>query len=230
VGGALMDIHKPKPIHNWREFLKEVGTIVLGVCIALGAEQAVEWWHWQGEVQAARRSLRSEMTSIAEFYNSRVALSSCLSQRLDAAAALIADAAAGRRVDVADMPFNGSGRLLSDSEWQSERASQVLTHFPRQELALMGRFYAQVTDMRGWVRDETTAWTHLALLQDAAQKLGSGDLTELRVNFHLARRYYNAITGNASQQLVVAAQLGLAPEKLSPDRIAKICHPVARKY
>ena len=22
-----MEIHKPKPIHNWREFLKEVGTI-----------------------------------------------------------------------------------------------------------------------------------------------------------------------------------------------------------
>ena len=34
-----MEIHKPKPIHNWRDFLKEVGTIVLGVCVALGAEQ-----------------------------------------------------------------------------------------------------------------------------------------------------------------------------------------------
>jgi hypothetical protein len=30
-----MDLHKPKPIHNWREFLKEVGTIVLGVGIGL---------------------------------------------------------------------------------------------------------------------------------------------------------------------------------------------------
>jgi len=36
-----MEIHKPKPIHNWREFLKEVGIIVLGVGIALAAEQAV---------------------------------------------------------------------------------------------------------------------------------------------------------------------------------------------
>ena len=33
-----MDIPKPKPIHNWRDFLKEVGIIVLGVCIALSAE------------------------------------------------------------------------------------------------------------------------------------------------------------------------------------------------
>ena len=36
-----MDIHKPKPIRNWREFLKEVGIIVLGVSIALAGEQAV---------------------------------------------------------------------------------------------------------------------------------------------------------------------------------------------
>lgn len=37
-----MDIHKPKPIHNWREFLSEIGVIVLGVLIALGAEQSIE--------------------------------------------------------------------------------------------------------------------------------------------------------------------------------------------
>jgi hypothetical protein len=30
-----MDIHKPKPIHNWREFLKEYAIIVLGVLTAL---------------------------------------------------------------------------------------------------------------------------------------------------------------------------------------------------
>ena len=26
-----MDVHKPKPWHGWREFLKEYGIIVLGV-------------------------------------------------------------------------------------------------------------------------------------------------------------------------------------------------------
>jgi homoserine O-acetyltransferase len=30
-----MEIHDPKPVHNWRDFLKEIGTIVIGVCIAL---------------------------------------------------------------------------------------------------------------------------------------------------------------------------------------------------
>jgi homoserine O-acetyltransferase len=30
-----MEIHKLKPVHNWRDFIKEIGTIVIGVCIAL---------------------------------------------------------------------------------------------------------------------------------------------------------------------------------------------------
>jgi hypothetical protein len=30
-----MDIHKPKPIHGWRALFKEVGTIVIGICITL---------------------------------------------------------------------------------------------------------------------------------------------------------------------------------------------------
>ena len=34
-----MDIHKPKPWHGWREFLKVYATIVIGVLTALAAEQ-----------------------------------------------------------------------------------------------------------------------------------------------------------------------------------------------
>ena len=42
-----MHIHLPKPLHGWREFLGEVGIIVIGVLIALGAEQVIEDIRWQ---------------------------------------------------------------------------------------------------------------------------------------------------------------------------------------
>ena len=36
-----MEVHHNRhPVRGWRDFLKEVGIIVLGVLIALGAEQA----------------------------------------------------------------------------------------------------------------------------------------------------------------------------------------------
>ena len=37
-----MRIQLPKPMHGWRAFVGEVGVIVLGVLLALGAQQAVE--------------------------------------------------------------------------------------------------------------------------------------------------------------------------------------------
>jgi drug/metabolite transporter (DMT)-like permease len=36
-----MHFRLPKPLHGWREFAGEVGIIVIGVLIALGAEQFV---------------------------------------------------------------------------------------------------------------------------------------------------------------------------------------------
>lgn len=36
-----MHFHLPKPLHGWRQFVGEVGIIVLGILIALGAEQLV---------------------------------------------------------------------------------------------------------------------------------------------------------------------------------------------
>ena len=36
-----MDIHKPHAAKNWREFAVEIGTIVVGILIALGLEQVI---------------------------------------------------------------------------------------------------------------------------------------------------------------------------------------------
>ena len=38
-----MEIHKPKPVHSWRELLTELGIVVLGICIAISLEQFVEY-------------------------------------------------------------------------------------------------------------------------------------------------------------------------------------------
>ncbi len=54
-----MDIHKPKPWHGLREFLKEYAIIVVGVLTALGAEQAVEVIHRHEAVAEARRALNA---------------------------------------------------------------------------------------------------------------------------------------------------------------------------
>src|SRR5437868_6843964 len=56
-----MHFHLPKPLHGWREFAGEVGIIVVGVLVALAAEQVVETLHWQERARHARQSLAGEL-------------------------------------------------------------------------------------------------------------------------------------------------------------------------
>ena len=58
-----MDIHKPRAAHSWREFAIEIGTIVCGIVIAIGLEQAVEWLHHEGELRETREALTKEQTT-----------------------------------------------------------------------------------------------------------------------------------------------------------------------
>jgi len=55
-----MHFHLPKPLHGWREFTGEVGIIVLGVLIALGAEQTVEGLHHRSQVHETLEKLHAE--------------------------------------------------------------------------------------------------------------------------------------------------------------------------
>jgi len=59
-----MEIHKPKPVHNWREFFSEISVVVLGIAIALAGEQIVEAVHRNLEVSALRLDLHTESQQI----------------------------------------------------------------------------------------------------------------------------------------------------------------------
>jgi hypothetical protein len=58
-----MDIHKPKPIHGWKDLLKEVGVIVIGVLIALSAEQVVQALDWREKIHRADIAMRDEIAA-----------------------------------------------------------------------------------------------------------------------------------------------------------------------
>src|SRR5512142_2184012 len=78
-----MHIHLPKPLHGWREFAGEVGIIVIGVLIALGAEQMVESWQWREKVGRAEAAMRLELAQDdgPQAYG-RLAIGTCLDQQI----------------------------------------------------------------------------------------------------------------------------------------------------
>ena len=84
-----MDIHKPKPWHGLREFLKEYLIIVIGVLTALGAEQLVAWLHGRGQAQEAREAVRTEIAANLGALEWRRSEGACIDRRLKEIAAVL---------------------------------------------------------------------------------------------------------------------------------------------
>src|ERR1700728_554717 len=62
-GESFMDVDPPESgIHSWRDFFVHMGTIVLGLLIAIGLEQSVEKLHHLDERHQLEADLRDEGT------------------------------------------------------------------------------------------------------------------------------------------------------------------------
>ena len=115
-----MHVRVPKPLHGWRAFVGEVGIIVLGVLIALGAGQVVQTIHDRQEVADLRAALRAELADDRARWESIRASDRCTERRLDALGHWLASAPRGVRLIDAYHPFLWN---MHASAWDSGKAS-----------------------------------------------------------------------------------------------------------
>ena len=161
-----MDIHKPRPWHGWREFLKELGTIALGVSIALAAEQAVEKWRDHRQHLEAREAMNSEIYANQSLMQARSKNADCNSRRLDEIVALLGKAKNHQSFAAPSwigMPI--SVRLEFDSEAEISRSGL----FSPEEQRVYGVIYSY---MRAYDLDQDRqrqAWSKLEPLQGEVQ-------------------------------------------------------------
>jgi len=125
-----MHFHLPKPLHGWRELLGEVGIIVIGVLIALGAEQVVDDIRWHQKVAVVRNSLMEELGNDRGRWQADMAEVPCL---LDNIGKLDRWARSGGSDNVTAASgelSNGGFFWMHSANWQLATASQTLDHFP----------------------------------------------------------------------------------------------------
>ena len=58
----MLDVHPPHaPTHNWKDFFIHIATIVVGLLIAVGLEQGVEYLHHRHQLHRLEESLAEEI-------------------------------------------------------------------------------------------------------------------------------------------------------------------------
>lgn len=173
-----MHVHLPKPLHGWREFTGEVGIIVLGVLIALGAEQVLENMHWRHQLELERGALNSEVVSNLDAVQARMVLEPCVRSRLrELAQVLTADPGQiPRLIGSVGGPLPVGG---AKGAWNIAVSSAALSHMPLEEQLNYSGAFSNYENWDAIRRDERTAWVHLNVL-DRETRLSEADWAGLR--------------------------------------------------
>ena len=87
------------PSMGWRAFWSEILIVVIGVVIALAANEAVENWNWRNKVADGEARLREDTANVFEWSAERYATGPCIDAQLAALIARVMDS--GERLDPA---------------------------------------------------------------------------------------------------------------------------------
>jgi hypothetical protein len=142
-------------------FVGEVGIIVLGVLIALGAEQLVQWVHGREDVAQLRAALKGELADDRARWEYMSGADRCTLQRLDALTGWVATAPSDARLLDAYpiVPLN-----LHSSAWDIAKTSAATGRMPLRERLIYASLYAALENWRELLRNEVTNTQTLAAL------------------------------------------------------------------
>ena len=135
-----MRLKLPKPSHGWRDFAGEVGVIVLGVLIALGAQQIVDMWQWRQKVTVVRQSIMAELGNNRARWEENLTAVRCAMQEIET---LDAWAAAPPGPSPPDINMIAGGRVFSthSANWTLATNSLTMDHFPMREQLAFASLY-----------------------------------------------------------------------------------------
>jgi len=135
----------PKPWDDWRNDARELAIVVVGVLIALLAQQVVQGWEWKDKVAAAERAMKHEMLwdNGPQLYQ-RAVMHPCAVQRLDAIRDAVEHGAPRAQI-----------RALIDSYWvqyfsydsiahDAANGSDVASHMRAKTMDLYAIVYTQM--------------------------------------------------------------------------------------
>jgi hypothetical protein len=229
-----MHIHLPKPLHGWREFVGEVGIIVIGVLIALGAEQAVETWHHREVVRRGEDALRDNFARFVKFKAAIDQEAPCMAARAAELRAIIDQSAELHRLpEVGPIPQPYPLPWQIDT-WDAMVASGAAPYLPRDRAILYSRIAMSGVDLYEDATKEWEEWGALRSLAGPARPFG--DAEEAKVRDTLARAVHQAAlvrfiaahtvdrirdTGLLDNAAIAAAAAGG-----HNDFIAAMCRPI----
>lgn len=213
-----MDIHKPKPWHGAREFLKEYAIIVVGVLTALAGEQIVVAVDRHEQVEQARAALKVEVAHDVAGAALGIRNDACLGKVLT-----LWEAYATGGLKPALVVGNTGG--LAFTTWEVARSGAV-ANMPLDERVAFANFYSEVVNQVSLVevqRDFTRRLSGYARLP----KLSPQEADDLLRDLPGMEGMLRAKIRNYGALIEMGRALGVTPgvktKSISVEQVDAVC-------
>jgi hypothetical protein len=162
----VIEVHAPHGgLHTWKDFWIHLGTITLGLLIAISLEQSVEWLHRMHERGALEDDLRAEALNNHDavgldvaIYDKQIAWLLALQQGVEEARTSGGKSAMtypARPDGTPDSPRYVAYHVPETEAWTTAKESSLVALLPRAEAEIYARVYLQndqVNETREQVR------------------------------------------------------------------------------
>lgn len=219
-----MELNNLRPRDGWRVFAGEVGVIVIGVLIALAAQQAVDDWQWRQTVARTKSDLdESIATSIANVAE-RAAVDPCLTQRLTGLAGKVAASRGTWSADPYRLPgetntadvlkyavpvaYRVPSRTYLSDVWEQTKAVGVLSHMAPTDIARYADIFDLVTEFAADNRTERALSSSLSFLSFDGP-LTAEDRSRALSDISRLDMLNKSIVSDAKQAVASAAAMGI---------------------
>ena len=219
-----MHFHLPKPLHGWRALAGEIGIIVVGVLIALGADQIVQEVH---EGQVKRETIRAAKVELAaalgNFVNRRLQ-EPCIIRRLDEVSGLVS---ASVRPGYQPPSWIGRPQLwgFDSAAWDGATAGGRVPLLSQDQQAGLGSLYGQLHDLASLERGEQQEWADIRQLEGLAE-VDPQTRSSVRSALSRARLLNWNINVDLEQTISRAKKMGIVGKLVPKGASPSICLPL----
>ena len=207
-----MKLSLPKPLHGWRAFAGEVGVIVLGVVLALAAQQVAESVNDRREAAATRATLVDEIEETLAILELRKAAQPCIDNRLGELRAIVNEWGRTGSFTTPRWVSQATWFAFDTARFEAAQSAGRLALLPSEDQYRMGLIVGSLRLFRDIQRRETDAWSILRMLQSGPEVLSATDRTAVRMALQEASTLNHFAQINVGQTLPQAAQFGWRPD------------------
>jgi hypothetical protein len=209
-----------------RHFLTEIAIVVVGVLIALAAQQTVDSLNWRGQLREFREAVDVELAHDFAVLDYRRTQQPCVMRRIDELEQWLAAWRAGKPVALTGPIGRIPGLSLHTGVW-AVRSDALMLRMPLEARIAYSRTYDQIGNVEQMGSDERSVWRELADF-DGATQLDAQALMRLRGLITRARSFAELTQLNADGSRLVAKRMGIVPklDVAVPPAQTRLCDPI----